>query len=187
MTRLINKQPEELTPEQRAQFERVGKFRKPGPDGSYGGPFDPWIRSPEVARRAVSFGNFIWERTTLDRRLVELAIIVTARFWESNVEWVSHSKMALENGVTQEVINVVFDQRRPEQAPEDELVVYDVCRALHETHQLPLELYQKTVDLFGEQGLVEIIATIGYYTLVAMTLNAFDVGLAEGVNAPFPL
>ena len=187
MTRLINKKPEELTPEQRAQYERVGKFRKPGPDASYGGPFDPWIRSPEVARRAVSFGNFIWERTTLDRRLVELAIIITGRFWEANVEWVSHSKMALENGVTQEVIDAVFDQRRPEKAPEDELVVYDVCQALHETHQLPMNLYQKAVGLFGERGLVEIIATIGYYTLAAMTLNAFDVGLGEGVKAPFPL
>jgi len=187
MTRLINKKPEELTSEQRQQYERVGKFRKPGHDGSYGGPFDPWIRSPEVARRAVSFGNFIWERTTLDRRLVELAIIITGRFWEANVEWVSHSKMALENGITQEVIDAVFDKRRPEKALEDELVVYDVCQALHETHQLPMNLYQKAVRLFGERGLVEIIATIGYYTLAAMTLNAFDVGLAEGLKAPFPL
>jgi len=95
--------------------------------------------------------------------------------------------MALENGVTQEVIDAVFDQRRPEKAPEDELVVYDVCKALHETHQLPLDVYQKAVGLFGERGLVEIIATIGYYTLAAMTLNAFDVGLGEGVKSPFPL
>jgi 4-carboxymuconolactone decarboxylase len=50
-----------------------------------------------------------------------------------------------------------------------------------------MNLYQKAVELFGERGLVEIIATIGYYTLAAMTLNAFDVGLGEGVKAPFPL
>ena len=187
MSRLVLKKSEELTPQQREQYERIARFRKPGANGAFGGPFDPWIRSPEVARRAVSWGNFIWERTTLDRRLVELAIIVTARFWQSNVEWVSHTRMARENGVTQEVIDAVFAQRRPDKAPVDELLIYDVCRTLHETHQLPPDLYQQAVGLFGERGLVEIIATIGYYTFVAMTLNAFDVGLQAGVNAPFPL
>ena len=186
MTRLIHKKPEDLTPEERAQYERIGKFHKPGPDGAHGGPFDPWIRSPELAKRAVSFGNFIWERTTLDRRLIEMAILVTARFWESNFEWVSHARIALEYGISQPVIDEVFLGKRPEQAPEDERVVYDVCNALHQTHQLPQDLYQRAVELFGERGLVEIIATIGQYTLVAMTLNAFDVGLGEGIKAPFP-
>ena len=187
MSRLVLKSPEELTPEQREQYQRISRFRKPGKDGAIGGPFDPWICSPELAKRAVSWGNFIWERTTLDRRLVELAILITARFWQSNVEWVSHSRMALENGVTQEIIDSVFAERRPEKAREDELLVYDVCRALHETHQLPLNLYQGAVVSFGERGLVEIIATIGYYTFVAMTLNAFEVGVPAGVKAPFPL
>jgi 4-carboxymuconolactone decarboxylase len=187
MTRLINKKPEEMTSEELEQYKRIGRFRKPRPDGSYGGPYDPWIRSPELAKRMVSFGTFIWGRTTLERRLVELAIIITGRFWEANVEWVSHSRMALEFGVTQEVIDAVFEQRRPEMAPEDEKVIYDVCTALHETHHIPPAAYQKAVSLFGERGLAEIIATIGYYTLVAMTLNAFEVGLEEGIKAPFPL
>ena len=137
MTRLSSKSPDEMTPEEIEQYNRIGKFRTPLDNGTYGGPFDPWIRSPEVARRAVSWGNMIWERTAIDRRLVELAIVVTARFWKSNVEWVSHSRMALENGVSQEVIDAIFAEQRPETAPEDELLVYDICRALQETHQLP--------------------------------------------------
>ena len=187
MTRLSFKSSDEMTPEEREQFDRIGKFRKVLENGAYGGPFDPWIRSPEVARRAVSWGNFIWERTVLDRRLVELAIIVTARFWESNVEWVSHSRMALENGISQEVIEAVFEQRRPAKAPKDELLIYDVCRILHKKHQLPLNLYQQAIDAFGERGLVDILATIGYYTFVAMTLSSFDIGLAEGTKGPFPI
>jgi 4-carboxymuconolactone decarboxylase len=187
MTRLTNKNPKEMTEEELTQYARIGKFRKPGTDGSYGGPYDPWIRSPELAKRAVSFGTYVWGRTTLERRLVELAIIITGRFWEANVEWVSHSRMAREHGISQEVIDAVFEQRRPETAPEDEKVVYDVCKALHETHQLPLDIYQKAIGLFSERGLVEIIATIGYYTMVAMTLNAFDVGPGEEIEAPFPL
>lgn len=176
-----------MNPREREQYDRIMRFRKPLADGSIGGPFDPWVRSPELAKRAVSWGNFLWERTSIDRRLVELAIIITGRFWESNVEWVSHSRMALDNGVSQETIDAVFSERRPENAPADELLVYDVCIALHKTHQLPVELFNRAVAALGEQGLVEIIATIGYYTFVAMTLNAFDIGLFDGSRGPFPL
>jgi 4-carboxymuconolactone decarboxylase len=186
MSRLITKSPDQLSPEQREQYDRIARFRAPGEGGALGGPFDPWVRSPELARRAVSFGTFIWERTTLDRRIVELAIVVTARFWECSVEWWAHSRRALEYGVAQSVLDDVLAGRRPAHAPEDELVTYDVCSALHETHHLPLDPHTRAVELFGEQGLVEMIATIGYYTMVAMTLNAFDVGLPPGNEAPFP-
>ncbi len=177
---------DQLTPEQQAQHERISRTRRAGADGQIGGPFDPWIRSPEVAQRAVSFGNFIWERTTIGRRIVELGIIVTARHWESNVEWAAHSRMAHENGVSQEVIDAVFAKQRPAVAPEDELLTIDVCRALHETHQLPRALYDSAVATFGEQGLMELIATIGFYTFVSMTLNTFDIPVAAGLETPFP-
>ncbi len=186
MSRLSKKQREELTPEQQVQYDRIARFRRPGPDGQIGGPFDPWIRSPEVAERAVSLGNFIWERTTLDRRLVELAIIITARHFCSNVEWVAHARMAREQGVSDAVIDDVFARRRPQAAPTDELVVYDVVTALHESHDLPLALYRQAVDTFGEQGLMELIMTIGFYGFVSLTLNAFNVPVAEGAETPFP-
>lgn len=186
MSRLRKKRPEELTPEQREQFERIARFREPGPDGQLGGPFDPWVRSPEVARRAVSLGNFIWERTTLPRRIVELAIVITARHFRSNVEWVAHTRMAREQGVRDEVINDVFARRRPVTAPADELLTYDVVTALHESHDLPIDLYHQSVDTFGEQGLMELITTIGFYGFVSLTLNAFDVPVADGADTPFP-
>ncbi len=185
MSRLSKKSPDELTDGQREQFERISRFRQPDADGQIGGPFDPWIRSPEVARRAVSLGNFVWERTTLSRRIVELAIVVTARFWRSNVEWVAHARMAREQGVSPAVIDAVFEQVTPEAAPADELLTIEVCRALHEDHELPSDLYQRVVNEFGEQGLVEMIMTIGFYTFVSMTLNAFEVEVAQGQDAPF--
>lgn len=186
MSRLEKKRPEDLTPEQREQFDRIARFRKPGVDGQLGGPFDPWVRSPEVAKRAVSLGNFIWERTTLDRRIVELAIVITARHFRSNVEWVAHTRMAREQGVADEVIDAVFARRRPENAPEDELLTYDVVTALHETHDLPIELYRRAVAAFTEQGLMELIMTIGFYGFVSLTLNAFNVPVADGAETPFP-
>jgi 4-carboxymuconolactone decarboxylase len=185
MSRLTAKRPEELTPAQRERYDEVAKLRPPRPDGQIGGPFDPWLRSPELSRRAMGLGDFIWQRTTLDRRLIELAILVTGRAWRSNVEWVAHVRLALEHGVAQATIDEIFAQRRPENAPEDERLVYDVARAMHETRDLPLDLYQRAVAGFGEQGLVELLAVLGFYTFVSMTLNAFDVPM-PGVPQPFP-
>jgi len=180
MSRLQPKKPDELTREQRERYDEVAKVRPPRPDGQIGGPFDPWIRSPELSRRAMGLGTFLWERTTLPRRLIELAILVTGRAWRSNVEWVAHARYAREFGVAQETIDEIFAQRRPERAPADELLVYDVSRALHETRDLSPELYAQAVGRFGEQGLVELIGVLGFYTFVSMTLNAFD------VQAPVP-
>jgi 4-carboxymuconolactone decarboxylase len=185
MSRLTPKRPEELTPEQRERHAEVAKVRPARPDGQIGGPFDPWIRSPELSRRAMGLGDFIWQRTTLERRLIELAILVTGRTWRSNVEWVAHVRYALEFGVTQATIDDIFKERRPEGAPEDERLVYDVTRALHATRDLPLDLYRRAVARFGEQGLVELVAVIGFYTFVSMTLNTFDVPM-PGVEQPFP-
>ncbi|MEM7017420.1 MAG: carboxymuconolactone decarboxylase family protein [Pseudomonadota bacterium] len=186
-SRLQPKTFEELTPEQQAQFERISKSRKPRADGQLGGPFDPWVRSPEVAQRAMSLGNFVWERTSVGRRIVELAIIVTGRHWRSNVEWVAHAKMAKAEGVSDEVIESVFEQREPPaSAPEDEKLTIAVCRALHETQDLPLPLYQQAVDMWGERGVMDIIQTIGFYTFVSMTLNTFNIPTAEGDPTPFP-
>lgn len=187
MSRLTTKTPDMLDEFERAQFLRISKFRKPDAEGQFGGPFDPWMRCPELARRGVSFGNFIWERTTLEPRIVELAIIVTGRFWEANVEWVSHAAKAKEAGVSEEVIQAVFEERLPEHAPADESLTIEICRALHESHELTTGLYESAIAEFGERGLVEIIATVGYYTLVAMTLKAFDVGLPEDVAGPFSI
>jgi 4-carboxymuconolactone decarboxylase len=177
---------DQLTAAQQEQYERIKRGRQPRADGQFGGPFDAWLRSPEVAKRALSLGNFVWERTSVGRRIVELAIIVTGRHWRSNVEWVAHERMAREQGVSEEVIQAVFEQRMPENAPDDEKLTIAVCRALHETQDLPLELYQKAIAEWGEQGLMDIIQTIGFYTFVSMTLNSFNIPTAEGDPTPFP-
>jgi 4-carboxymuconolactone decarboxylase len=185
-SRLQRMSLDQMTAAQREQYDRIKRTRQPRADGQFGGPFDAWIRRPEVAARALSLGNYIWERTSVGRRIVELAIIVTGRHWRSNVEWVAHARMAREQGVSDQVIQAVFDRRMPENAPDDEKLTIAVCRALHETQELPLDLYRQAIAAWGEEGLMDIIQTIGYYTFVSMTLNAFDVPTAPGDPTPFP-
>jgi 4-carboxymuconolactone decarboxylase len=185
-SRLKPKAFDELTPQQQEQYERIKRTRKPRPDGQFGGPFDPWLLRPEVAQRAMSLGNYIWERTSVGRRIVELAIIVTGRHWRSNVEWVAHARMAREQGVSDAVIQAVFDRCLPEHAPADEKLTIEVCRALHETQDLPKPLYDRAIAMWGEAGLMDIIQTIGFYTFVSMTLNAFNIPTGADDPTPFP-
>lgn len=186
MSRLTKKTRSELAPEQQEQFDRLTRMRQPDAEDQIGGPFDAWIRSPELCKRAVSLGNFIWQRTTLDRSLVELGILVTARFWRSNVEWVSHERMAREYGLADEVIDDIFAERRPTAAKQKELLVYDIATSLHKDHEIEKSLYDQAVKTLGEQGLIELIMTVGFYTFVSMTLNTFDVETAKGEPTPFP-
>ena len=184
-SRLTSKRFEDLDEEQQAQHRRIARTRSMLGDDNFGGPFDPWIRRPEVAKHAIDLGNYIWNRTVLGRRLVELAILVTARHWRSNVEWWAHEKMARDEGVSEAAIQAAFEQTAAPEAPADEQLTLEVVRSLHETQRLPQALYSKAVEHFGEEGLMDLIQTIGYYTFVSMTLNAFWIPVPEGAEAPF--
>ncbi len=184
MTRQSSLDLAAFSAEQRAQYDRFTERRKPGPDGALGGPFDPWLTNPELFQRLTGLGAMLWARTSLDRGLVELAICITGRFWEANVEWAAHAPRAVEFGVAPSVLDDVLAGRRPTGRPQDELV-YDLCQNMHETHALPRDLFDRGVAAFGEQGLAELMAVIGYYTLVSMTLNAFEVEVGPGLIAPF--
>lgn len=184
MTRQRLPNPSTFDERRRAEYEDFLRARKARPDGSMGGPFDPWLLNPELFHRLRGLGGMLWERTSLDRGLVELAICITGRFWEANVEWAAHAPRAIEYGVGPEVIDAVYAGRRPAGTPAEELV-YDVCITMHVEHRLPRPLYDRAVEQFGERGLVELMAVIGYYTLVSMTLNAFEVEVPAGTAAPF--
>jgi 4-carboxymuconolactone decarboxylase len=173
-----------FSPEQQVQYERFTQTRKPAPNGALGGPFDPWLSNPELFQRLTGLGAMLWARTSLDRGLVELAICITGKFWEANVEWAAHAPRAIEYGVAASVLDDVLAGCRPEGRHED-VLVYDICQTMHETHALPMPLYDAGVAAFGERGVAELMAVIGYYTLVSMTLNAFEVQVARGLAAPF--
>jgi len=184
VTRQTIRDPRTFTQEETKEYESLARARRPRPDGSLGGPFDPWLLNPELSHRLRGLGGMLWERTSLDRGLVELAISITGWYWQANVEWAAHAPRAVEYGIPQTVIDAVFEGRRPSGTPE-QVLMYDVCVSMHRDHRLPLALYRLAVDTFGERGLAETMAIIGYYTLVSMTLNAFEVHVAPGIEGPF--
>ena len=182
--------PHDLDPEQ----TRVLDAMLSGPRGKSGflsrerpvaGPFAPWLLSPGFAHRAQELGAYIRYGTSLDARLKELAIIVVGAAWKAGYEFAAHGPMAIRAGVSREVVAALARAETPSFDRDDERIVYEFARDLVENRRVADERYAAAVELLGEAGTVELVGTLGYYTLVCMTLNAFDVPLGEGMEPPF--
>lgn len=156
-----------------------------GTRGSMAALFWPWLASPELCNRAQSLGEFVRYKTSFAPRLSELAVLITAQFWQSNFEWVIHEPIARAAGVSADVIEAVKSGSPPPFSGEDEAAVYRVSRELHTTHELSDSTYSESVERFGEKGTAELVCLLGYYTMAAMTLSAFKLPLPEGTEGPF--
>ena len=167
---------DEMTGAQR----RVAEEAASGKRGRVPGPLRVWLHSPEFGARAQRLGEFVRYDTVLGPKLSELAILVTARFWTSHYEWFAHKREALKAGLDPAVIEAIATRKTPELGDPKALVVYNYSVALHETHVVPKELHETAIKELGEQGVVELVGLLGYYTLVAMTLNAFEFDLPDG-------
>jgi len=168
--------PEQMTPEQR----RVAEGIVSGPRGGMRGPFNAWLRSPDVADRFQRVGEYVRFKTVIPFRLNELAILVTAREWDSQFEWYAHRRLALQAGLPEAIADAIAEGRRPEGMNEDETIVYDFATELHRTKEVSDATFDRAKARFGEQGVIDLVAVCGYYTAVAMTLNLSRVPLPEG-------
>ena len=175
MARLTLPPEEELTPEQRAACaEAVSGLR-----GRVPAPMVAWLRNPELARRAQKLGELLRYQTTLEPRLSELAILVCARHWTSHYEWTAHKREGLKAGMDPEAVAAIAARRKPGLRDTREQAVYDVASALLATGRVPAVLHARATEALGERGLVELVGILGYYSLVALTLNAFEIGLPD--------
>ena len=186
MSRLERKTYEQLTAEQQQAFNKVVSNRPVKPkDGHIGGPFDVWIRNPEMGQRLVGLGGFFRFRTSVDRRYVELAILVTGQFWQAQFEWWAHEPMARDAGVPEDVIQAIKIGNAPTLEDTGDKAAWALATEIHNTHKLTDETFSVAREEFGETGVAELIGLCGFYGLVSMTLNGFDVDLPEDAIAPF--
>ena len=169
------------TPEQRAVLAEATA----GLRGRVPAPMRAWIASPELGRRAAALGEFLRYRTVLGPRLSELAILVTARVWSSRYEWHVHAIAARDAGLEDAIIEAIRTNRRPDFPDAPARVVHDAARAIHLDRGLTDAAYAEARDVLGDRGLAELVGLLGYYGLVSMTLNVFDIGVPEGAPDPF--
>ena len=181
MPRLAPLDMERLTPEQK----RVADEIVAGPRGGMRGPFESWLRSPGLADPAQKLGAHVRFGTALPRDLSELAIILTGKHWRANFEFWAHARLAAQVGVTPAVIEAVRTGSPPPFEEDRQRLVYDFVTELLEQRRVSDSTYARALAEFGEQGVVDLVGTVGYYSLVSMTLDVFEVGVPEGETAPF--
>jgi len=179
MARLEMPPEEAMTAEQKeAVAEVVSGIR-----GRVPAPMIAWLRNPELARRGQRLGELLRYQTTLEPRLSELAILVCARHWTSHHEWTAHKREGLKAGMDPAVIEAIAARQVPTLRDEREQVVYDIATVLLAKGRLSADLHARGMALLGEQGLVELVAILGYYCMVALTLNAFELGIPGSIAA----
>jgi 4-carboxymuconolactone decarboxylase len=153
------------------------------------GPFAAMLRSPEVMLRAKAMGDYLRYKSTIPPRLNEFAILITARQWGQNYEWQAHRPIAEKAGLNPEIAQAVADGRHPAGMAADEEVVFDFCSELHTNRSVSDATYQRALEKFGEQGIIDLTAVNGYYSFNAMILNVARTALPKGAKAelqPFP-
>jgi len=180
MPRLAPLDLDAVTPEQR----RVADAIRSGPRGGLGGPFQAWLRSPGLAEHAQLVGEYCRFRSSLPADLRELAIILTGRHWRAQYEFWAHARLAREAGLDEAAIEAVRTGAEPRLATEEQRLIYAFVMEYFRTHRVSDGTYRRAVAAFGEHGVVDLVGVVGYYGLVSMTLNVFEVPLPEGVAEP---
>ena len=171
-----------LTPDQKEVAEAIMS----GPRGGLRGPFEAWLRSPVLADRAQKVEEYCRFNTSLPKHLSEFAIILTGKHWKAQFEFLAHARMAIEAGLPRETVEAVRTGTTPTFRDDAERVTYAFVTEYFATNRVSDATYQRALAVLGgERGVVDLVGIVGYYGLVSMTLNVFDVGLPEG--EPLPL
>jgi 4-carboxymuconolactone decarboxylase len=155
--------------------------------GSIGSPFNVFLRSPELGEDLQQVGSYIRFKSTLGPKLSELAILVTARYWTAQYEWHAHHRLALQAGLDPKIAAEIAQGRRPAGMKPDEEAVYTFSHELHYEKRVSDDTYRKARDLFGEQGVMDLMAVNGYYSLVSMILNVDRTPIPNGGPDPLPV
>ncbi len=184
---------DEMTSDQKIYFNGLmsGPVSGTGSKGvvqgatSLGAPFNVLLRSPVLAERLRKVGEYLRFESSIPKRLNEFAILVTARTWTAQYEWYAHLRLAIKEGLNPELATDLAQGKRPKNMQPDEEAVYNFCHELHTTHQVSDAHYKAVLDLFGEQGVVDLMVVSGYYVMVSMVLNVNRTPLPDGA-VPIP-
>jgi 4-carboxymuconolactone decarboxylase len=170
-------QPDQLTDAQKKLAQSIRSGPRAGVAGSaannavIGSPFNVFLRSPEVGEHLQQVGSYIRFKSTLGAKLNEFAILITARQWGAQYEWHAHHRLALQAGLDPQIADAVARGQRPTGMTPEETAIYDFSHELHANRQVSDATFKAVADQFGEQGVMDLIAVNGYYTLIAMVLN----------------
>lgn len=173
---------DQLTAQQRALADEILKVSSVG----LGGPYNALLRSPELGARMFALLDYLRFNTSVPRRLNEFAILIQARLWTSQVEWLAHYPLAIKEGITDATAADLKAGRRPTSMKPDEAAVYDLCMEISTTHKVSDATYRRAAQFLNPQQMVDLLTLSGTYTTLAMMMNAVDQGVPPGTTPPLP-
>jgi alkylhydroperoxidase family enzyme len=194
MSRLPVLKPDQLNTDQKRLYDNIAgdtrrqqtrRFRMISEDDTLTGPFNALLYAPGVGDCVQQLGGALRFDSTLAGHLRELAILMVAQRWRANYEWYAHAPIAAREELGDAVIEAVKAGEVPEGAADDVLCIHRFVSELVETRRISDETYHAAREHIGENGLVELISVIGYYSLLAGLLNSFEIGVPEGETPPF--
>jgi len=152
-SRLPEIDEQKLTPEQRRIYDQVKHLR-----GQVRGPFAIWLRNPELAECCLKLQDMFASRLRLERRLVQLMILVSARLATAQFAWFIHEPYAVKEGISSDIVEAIRERRTPNFARTDERLVYDITLELKTTRTLSEATFNRGMTMFGEEKMVELVA-----------------------------
>jgi 4-carboxymuconolactone decarboxylase len=161
---------EDMAAEDQKVYESIAASR-----GVVGGPWLALLHSPEIAGRTAHLGSYVRFESTLDRKVLEFTALVAARELDCKHEWAAHINHGQKAGITMENIRAVYEKKSVENFSTEEAQIVSFVREMIHSHRVSEPTFQAIYGRFGEKGVVELTATIGYYAMLACTLNTFDV------------
>ena len=170
----------EMTPRQRESYQGIVS----GPRKGAQGPFNALLRSPDAADRVQKVGEYVRFQSVIPAPLNEMAILIAGRAWNAQFEFWAHSRLGKAAGLDSAIIDAIAESRRPATMSEDERIVYDFCTELFRDKSVSDAAFKAVSDRFGEQGVIDLIVAVGYYSTVSMILNVDRYPLPAGEQAP---
>ena len=167
-----------MTPQQKLMVDHL----LAGERGGTNGPFNVTLRDPEMGDAAQKLGAQLRFHTALPNRLNEMAILMTARFWNSQYEWYAHHRGALTAGLSPAVIDAIAQGKRPAAMQPDEEIIYNFASEMLRTKQVSDAAFKAVTEKFGERGAVDLTGVMGYYCFVSMMLNVDRYPLPGGAK-----
>jgi 4-carboxymuconolactone decarboxylase len=150
--------------------------------GRVAGPFAALLQSPEVARRIAHLGEYVRFESALSPVHRELVVLVTARAMDCRYEWAAHAPLARKAGARSEAIAAIREGKAPAGLAPDEAEIFAYVAQLLRERRVDDATFAAARARFGVQALVELTATVGYYAMIACTLNAFAIEPEPGAD-----
>jgi 4-carboxymuconolactone decarboxylase len=174
----IIEKKEDLPPEHQPIHDAIAQSR-----GVVGGPFLALLHSPELAGRTAHLGSYVRFESNLDPKVIELAALVSARELQCKHEWAAHVNHAQKAGIPLDTIRAVHQFKDAKDFTFEDAQIVSFVRELLRAHRVTETTFQALYGRLGERRLVELTATVGYYAMLACTLNTFDIATATAPDA----